>query len=54
MQELQSFIRKYFPATKIIMSVPVLHCEKAKADLNNKEFIDLLVAKSAILGICNF
>ena len=53
MEELQSFIRKYFPATKI-MSVPVLHCEKAKVELNNKEFIDLLVAKRAILGICNF
>ena len=40
--DLKSFIQKYAPESKIIISTPVLRVDKANADDINKRYIELL------------
>ena len=40
-KDLKSFIQKYAPQSKIIISTPVLRVDKAKGDDINKRYIEL-------------
>ena len=41
-EDLKSFIQKYAPESKIIISTPVLRVDKANANDINRRYIDLL------------